>query len=1193
MANLDDLYSKAFGVAPKSQSPDLVQSIGNIFNSPMVQAVAQPLIKTFESAYAGNVDPITQITDPKLAQQVKQSAAQKFPNLYTKQGDTKINMDTVTNAIKSLGITNTPGTVIGAGLINPIFQGGVNMLQGKSPFDQNLQQSVAQGEDFGALLGPLAKVAEPILNPLTSKLGTSALGKITGAGINAAVPMAGVGALEPADSLRQRAVNALGLGAQGFIFGAGTKGLGLALNKAKIAYPGSIFADEHGYIRIPGLANATEEEYRTGIKDKIKQAIITQASDPVTKEQMGPDMYRLNQQMSKEFLKNPDKFIDKYQLLPPEITGKTAPAPGQIAGVNPEEAALVNANASTPDLEQGRTPQEIINEESQKSAADAKTKAEADLITLSHDMNAKSKGIIPDTSSDSKAIVQEWMKGVKQDFAMGEKVLNDIRDKIARGAKLTDDELNQAGNWLKKIYLGKFGGLTQDGTAMADMLKPYLPDKLSQEALSLFIEFRNSPGKLITLAQKMASEEDYKPYLPIYNRMIELMDAKDPNFIKAADAVQQWFQMRGENAVKKGYLDQLLPDYVTHIVSKGGDTKEARDYKGLASTVRTSTPYAMERTQQDFMQLIDSGNKPETLNILDIVKNYAEKDARAWAGNDLIQRLEATGLGKYVEAGTKDEWAGGKVPLDEVTRALTKISDWIGKDDEGNPIAGHTESELKVYPQIAKMLAPIVDPNMVMKIGPIKNIRVSQALLKGVELSLSPFHVKQLHIVGLNSMGGKELVRADLMVKAADQTFATPEFIDNEHDFASHTGLTSAVGGEARSISRPRVSNIKFLDNPLTRAFDDTATKITDFTFGKIQRVYKVHDYSLRVSKYILQHPDTTPEALDAEKFKIAKQVNDLYGGMNWEDMGFDKNAQSLLRMFLLAPDWTFSNLMLPVHGLTGQTPMGSSFTFYARSLLTGLALTQIANIFLNGGKPQYDKNNPTSLFQVKIPHQDGTYAYANAFFAGDVKDWVTLADDIRQKGPIGGTMTFIYGKAAPAYQTAIEFAKQQDYYGNPIAPTGKGWLPNTLSEAGLLSGGIPTPFMASMPTQLYSSSGGSASPLEYLLSSTGMATITEHTPRKDAIAKVEPVYYKMHPTATEAQAYAWASRKVGGKNKKAPNIINDVLTDIKNFEGKTPENTPQSTSVLDSLYSNVFGGGTSASNPDLDALYKKAFPNQ
>ena len=41
----------------------------------------------------------------------------------------------------------------------------------------------------------------------------------------------------------------------------------------------------------------------------------------------------------------------------------------------------------------------------------------------------------------------------------------------------------------------------------------------------------------------------------------------------------------------------------------------------------------------------------------------------------------------------------------------------------------------------------------------------------------------------------------------------------------------------------------------------------------------------------------------------IGKEINAVYGGLNWDVMGVSANYQAVARMFLLAPDWTFSNV--------------------------------------------------------------------------------------------------------------------------------------------------------------------------------------------------------------------------------------------------------------------------------------------
>jgi hypothetical protein len=83
---------------------------------------------------------------------------------------------------------------------------------------------------------------------------------------------------------------------------------------------------------------------------------------------------------------------------------------------------------------------------------------------------------------------------------------------------------------------------------------------------------------------------------------------------------------------------------------------------------------------------------------------------------------------------------------------------------------------------------------------------------------------------------------------------------------------------------------------------------LTHTTFDVIQRKFKVTDFSLKQAAWLADHPDATDTEYGDAMRSVSKEVNAVYGGLNWEVMGWGPNARELMRSVILAPDWTFSN---------------------------------------------------------------------------------------------------------------------------------------------------------------------------------------------------------------------------------------------------------------------------------------------
>jgi len=108
-----------------------------------------------------------------------------------------------------------------------------------------------------------------------------------------------------------------------------------------------------GYLSLGGNKKLTPEEYRMEIKNRLQEEYNQFAlnKDQWRKDSNNPSakaQFTENGRMFKEFLKNPDAFVDKYNLMPPEmlkpkVSLKTKPVPEAPAPVqNPVDSSLPN-----------------------------------------------------------------------------------------------------------------------------------------------------------------------------------------------------------------------------------------------------------------------------------------------------------------------------------------------------------------------------------------------------------------------------------------------------------------------------------------------------------------------------------------------------------------------------------------------------------------------------------------------------------------------------------------------------------------------------------------------------------------------------------------------------------------------------------------------------------------------------------
>jgi len=80
-----------------------------------------------------------------------------------------------------------------------------------------------------------------------------------------------------------------------------------------------------------------------------------------------------------------------------------------------------------------------------------------------------------------------------------------------------------------------------------------------------------------------------------------------------------------------------------------------------------------------------------------------------------------------------------------------------------------------------------------------------------------------------------------------------------------------------------------------------------DPLFRNIIPAMKMQRYEALASQYVT--PGMNPQQMAAAKNKAAQEVNALFGGINWKELGESQHTQNLLRTFALAPDWMRTNV--------------------------------------------------------------------------------------------------------------------------------------------------------------------------------------------------------------------------------------------------------------------------------------------
>jgi hypothetical protein len=477
--------------------------------------------------------------------------------------------------------------------------------------------------------------------------------------------------------------------------------------------------------------------------------------------------------------------------------------------------------------------------------------------------------------------------------------------------------------------------------------------------------------------------------------------------------------------------------------------------------------YAQQREYPTLLDAVANNVKPRTLDALNAFTIHGDKFATARASHLLVNELRDSSIGKWGVRGSNgipDDWV-------EIAPHAHPFQNLVPfTDSEGNPqIARQT---LMVPKFVSDALRPITDPDYTARIPWFRRTRLFQSYIKGINLGLSFFHAGVENFMANWNMGPSGWARA----WRADRD--SPEFQSAERDLILHGGTTSIQGHTQEAYRALEPSSIPSWGDiwrkaPVVREMDQVAQKITDFTFGNLQRRFKVTDYQLQIAKWIADHRSANPAALTAAKQSIAKEVNAVYGGLHWENLGLSRATTEVLRAVMLAPDWSFSNVFNVQYALErGGTPAAKlARMFWARQIVGGLALTQLASLMFTRGKVApalTDPNAPASdrlraLTQVYMGKDSaGQDIYQNMFFKGAGGDAVNLVNNLVRYGALLGLAHSVVNKLSPIPRVAQRLYMNTNFMGQPIVPKGMNPWAGTARDAMFAVENLsPVPFSA------------------------------------------------------------------------------------------------------------------------------------
>jgi len=198
----------------------------------------------------------------------------------------------------------------------------------------------------------------------------------------------------------------------------------------------------------------------------------------------------------------------------------------------------------------------------------------------------------------------------------------------------------------------------------------------------------------------------------------------------------------------------------------------------------------------------------------------------------------------------------------------------------------------------------------------------------------------------------------------------------------------------------------------------------------------------------LAEHPNEDPDILAG---RAARLINDDFGGLHLQRMGRNPTMQHIMRLFLLAPDWTESNVRTMVKMFVNKAGSKEERALYQRFwtgiMWKGAATTTLANFVLAGGdidemleryKMAWEAGNLKFLAVDITPIYESIYEGLGLEPSGERKYFSLIG---HFKDPIKFIVDLpkaMHHKGSVVYSTGFEFFAGTDWAGRKFTTLGE-----------------------------------------------------------------------------------------------------------------------------------------------------------
>ena len=491
------------------------------------------------------------------------------------------------------------------------------------------------------------------------------------------------------------------------------------------------------------------------------------------------------------------------------------------------------------------------------------------------------------------------------------------------------------------------------------------------------------------------------------------------------DKLGQYFNTKRQEYIKETGRDLgYKKDYIPQLWKNSPEEVE----KILGRTLNSKTPFTIERLIKSYDEGIQAGLSPRYNKLSDLVSWYETtankgiEDARFFkylAKENIIQTHKIDGFTaldpdkfpKFKVKSDAGEFNGVYYAPDELAK---RINNYLIEPTHQNlaRLADFTSStKNKVLSFGVPRTAVNAHGFNILSRNILSSKNPLSGAVTGIKYMLAPSKAGEYL--------DKEMAKAPFAIDSG-LTLSTSEYraLDDGFKTGSDTFLKSKKLGNAKNTIGD-VWNKTFEQG----LFDKMIPAL------KLQKFYEVYE------GYKKSMPDK--EAARA----AAKFTNEVFGGINWQELGRSKDTQNLLRSFILAPDWFESTVRIganiPKSFVKVKDPKMQAYRRFAATFLGSYITMNVVNK-LSSGHFMYE-NDPGHAFEIEAGYtDDGQKRYIRPY--GTSVDMFRIPVDVAiglSKGDLSVPARIIRNRLSTVAGSVFGLATDTDYTGNPVGVRG------------------------------------------------------------------------------------------------------------------------------------------------------------